>query len=40
MRMKMLEANISECMGLALIDEQIKRLLRKRIYFKNINNQV
>ncbi len=39
MRMKMSGANISERMGLALIDEQIKRLLRKHIHFKNINNQ-
>jgi tetratricopeptide (TPR) repeat protein len=38
-KMKISGANIAERMGLALIDEQIKRLLRKRIHFKSVNNQ-
>lgn len=38
-KMKVSGANISERMGLARIDEQIKILLRKRIYLKKITDQ-
>ena len=38
-KMKVSGANISERMDLARIDEQIKSLLRKRMYLKKITNQ-
>jgi len=39
-KMKVSGVNISERMDLARIDEQIKLLLRKRVYLKKITNQV
>lgn len=38
-KMKISRENLSMRMDLARIDEQIKLLLRKRIYMKNVNNQ-
>jgi hypothetical protein len=38
-KMKASGVNISECMDLARIDDQIKNLLRKRMYLNRITDQ-